>query len=139
MNGFHNADAPATFTDQKTAGAAARTEETSSSTVVSDGPLPDLNPSSSLKKEQDQGEHPAQQLFSSAAAPQAGHSGQNGLPSKQASQTGDSSHQPDSSFRDGHDAPAWVGHSNVASSDKQVTLHPCPSPSSIPLTVVVSQ
>ncbi len=117
QNGFHTGDAPAVPTEQKPAGAAARAEETSSSTAVSDDPLPGSDPRSSLKAK-DQGSRSAQQSSSSAAPQQAGHSGQNGLPSKQASQTADSSHRLDSRSRDEDDAAARVRHATQGSSDK---------------------
>ena len=125
VNGFHNAEAPASLADQKAAGAAAHTEEKSSSTAVSDGPLPDSHPSISLKLKDEHGGRPVQQSSRSAAAHQTGHSKQNGLPSQQASQTIASSLEANSSFRDGCDPPARLRQPAEGSSDKQVGLLAC--------------
>ena len=125
VNGFHNGDAPATSAEQKPAGSAAQAEDKSSGTASSSGPLPGLKePRSSLKPEEAQGSRSAQQTSSPAAAQQAEHSGQNGLPSKQASQTAVSSHKLDSRSRDEHNAAARVTHATEESSDRKVRRLP---------------
>ena len=121
VNGFHSGEAAAS-TNQKTAGAAAHAEELPCSTAVSDGPLPDSKRSSSPETGEDQGSRSAPQASSLAAPPQAG------LPSKQASQSADSSLQNGGSLGNGHDVAAWVIHVTDGSSEKQVALlHPCVS------------